>query len=277
MSLPTFARAGRHRPLHAPLRTALFAASLLATGAVAAQSFVQIAPISGQTTLNGTLLATPVTITTSASTLAAAPSINPPYNAYDIWANAPTPLPVGYTPAAIYPPSAQGNPQLVIGSPGSATAAAPARLNVRFAQAMQDPVMLVYSIDNSVVDVSPTRQRDGSAPVASITGNPAAAINSAALTVGATVRNTGLVAAEGCWATQARACAVIRFSGSYTDISFNTYSVNGGQDGLGFQFGAAAYAPPAPVPAPAVAPLAAVGALLLGLVATARQARRRRA
>ena len=114
-------------------------ATLLGAGSMAsAQSFVQL-PNSGNTSvLNGTLLSTTVTISGATSNLQVAPSINPPYNAYDIWDNAPTPNTTGLTPAAIYPATARGNPQIVITSPGASTAASPYRVTVHFGKAVQD-------------------------------------------------------------------------------------------------------------------------------------------
>ncbi len=251
-------------------------ATLLGAGSMAsAQSFVQL-PNSGNTSvLNGTLLSTTVTISGATSNLQVAPSINPPYNAYDIWDNAPTPNTTGLTPAAIYPATARGNPQIVITSPGASTAASPYRVTVHFGKAVQDPVMLVYSMDNSAVDVSPTRTRSGSPAVTSITGNSAAAINATAQTIGANLVNNDIVLSEGCWNTTARACAVIRFSGSYNDIVFNLYSVPGGQDGVGFQFGAAELAPPPAVPSLSTATLGAL--MLMLLVAFAWVSRSRNA
>lgn len=251
--------------------TFLAAATLASPALHAAEVWTQITTGSGSNSLAGTLGSVGVTMTSSTSGISVAPSINPPYNTYDIWDNDATTVyggrPVSPNAARIYPTSAKGNMQFVT------SAGAPNNIAVVFAEPIVDPMVLVYSLDGvGVGTVDFSASRDTAGQVAQI----GAATNNAGTFSPVTLRLFNSAPSsygfpEGCnqeTPTTGRACGVMRFQGSYKELKFFMQNTSGG---VGFQVGmdpaVTAAANAAKVPTTSPAGLVAVAAALAALAA----------
>ncbi len=269
------------------LRTAAAAALLTATLASpalhAAEVWMQIP--SGST--SGTLGSIGVTM---AGTLPVSPgpAINPDYNVYDIWDNDATESYSGQTVypngARLYPASAKGNGMQYVASPSSVGSSESVTLT--FNQPVFNPVVLVYSLDNSYVDFSATTRADGRPAAAAVVTNSSANFNP---TTQILERNNYVASFpfEGCSTYKVpepssgpeptgRGCGVLRFSGYYTALTFAMQKTSAGNEGVGFQVGYdpdAAAAVTRTVPTLAHGGLAVLGLLLATLAA--RSLRRR--
>ena len=259
---------------------ALFTATLASPALHAAEVWTQITVGSGSTSLSGTLGSIGVTMTSTVSTVAAAPSVNPPYNLYDIWDNDAT-VDIGGgnilypNGARLYPASAKGNMQFVT---AARTTANP--ITLTFSQPVFNPRVLVYSLDNSFVDFSATTTADGQPANISAATNSSAYFNSATKVLEREAYAVNFPY-EGCSQPlppsdpSGRGCGVMQFYGYYTQLKLNPQATRS-TDGVGFQVGydpdiAAAAA--RSIPTLTHGGLAALGLLLATLAA--RSLRRR--
>lgn len=264
---------------------ALFTATLASPALHAAEVWTQITAGSGSTSLSGTLGSIGVTMTSTTSTVAAAPSVNLPYNDYDIWDNdatvgtAPTLYPNG---ARLYPASAKGNMQFVTVARTEADGITPRAnlITLTFNQPVFNPKVLVYSLDNSFVDFSATTTADGQPANISVATN-----SSAKFTPATKVLEREAYAVnfpyEGCSQPlppsdpSGRGCGVMQFYGYYTQLKLNPQATRS-TDGVGFQVGYdpdVAAAAARSIPTLTHGGLAALGLLLATLAA--RSLRRR--
>ncbi|MET4578783.1 hypothetical protein [Ottowia thiooxydans] len=248
----------------------LLAAALFGSNLQAAPVWLQVSPVgTSGTSLTGTLGSIPVTLTSSGSAVTSTPSVNPPYNSYDIWDNNATDVLGGNTVypngAGIWPASAMGNMQYVIAARPVASL-----VTLRFAHPVFNPQVLIYSLDNSHVDFSQTTNFvGGPASISAVT-------NTSAQFVAGTKRlDRGPVPAtfprEGCSRStvadpnvpSGRGCGVLQFQGYYSEIKMTFVTDTGGNDGVGFQVG---YEPNAAKSVEAVPTLAPAGLAALGLI-----------
>lgn len=226
---------------------ALAIAGAAAASPVSAQSWAMFTSGSGTTTITGTLLGSSVSMSstypsgtpTSGATLAQAPGINPPHNTYCIWDSS-----VPQNSAQLWPASAATPDcaqQVIIGASSSATAANPNRVVIAFGIPMVNPRLMIYSLDNSGIDLSSTRTFDGNPAVLTVTHNNAAIYDAAAQTIG----TVGPTAQEGCPnnTPPGRACAYVLFNGIYSQVQVDFHITAGNGDGIGFNIGADAVTP----------------------------------
>ena len=258
-------------------------ATLLATiglspGLHAAEVWTEVPQGTSGTSLSGTLGSISVNMSSTGSTVASTPSVNPGYNLYDIWDNDAEQMAGGATlypnGARLWPVSAKGNVQYVIVARPGASA-----VSVQFSKPVYNPKVLVYSLDNSHVDFSQTRTSSGNPAVIS------AATNSSAQFVPATQRLDRLPFSpsfgyEGCSKSSeadpaqpsGRGCGVMQFRGYYTELKLSFASDDMRNDGVGFQVG---YDPDASAPVQSVPTLAEGGLAMLGLLMASLAIRRR--
>ena len=268
------------RMRNAAAAAALLTATLASPALHAAEVWTQITAGSDSTILSGTLGSLGVTMTSTVSTVAAAPSINPAYNEYDIWDNDAI-VTVGGVPlsptvypnsARLYPASAKGNMQFVT---TASTTANP--ITLTFSQPVFNPKVLVYSLDNSFVDFSATTTADGQPANISAATNSSANFTLATRVLGREAY-TANFPAEGCSQPSppsGRGCGVMQFYGYYTQLKLNPQATQG-TDGVGFQVGYdpdVAAAAGHSIPTLTHGALAALGLLLATLAA--RSLRRR--
>lgn len=205
------------------LAPAVLATAAFTTPALATPVWSVITPGGAATTRTGTLSNTTITLT-GALTISTAPSVNPPYNTYDIWDNA-----AAANTAQIWPATAMGQEQILV-----AARATQSHLTVTFGRPVVNPQMLVYSLDNSYINYSTTLTTAGTPGIVSVVKNPAATYD-AGLKRLSSVGGGGVP--EGCASTGGRGCAVVTFIGTYSQLDMDIQTTVGGNDGLGMQFG----------------------------------------
>ncbi|MBH1964202.1 MAG: hypothetical protein I8H77_07700 [Comamonadaceae bacterium] len=248
----------------------LLAAALFGSNLQAAPVWLQVSPVgTSGTSLTGTLGGVSVTMTSSGPSIASTPSVNPPYNSYDIWDNNATDVISGNTVypngAGIWPASAMGNMQYVIAARATASL-----VTLRFDHPVFNPQVLIYSLDNSHVDFSQTTNFVGG------TASISAVTNTSAQFVAGTRRLDRLPFSpsfprEGCSKStvadpnvpSGRGCGVMQLQGYYSEIKMIFVTDVGGNDGVGFQVG---YDPDAAKSVAAVPTLAPAGLAALGLI-----------
>ena len=174
--------------------------------------------------------------------------------------------------AAIYPASAATAPSQVILQNGTR----PADYQVTFGRPITDPVLLVYSVETTALNFSATRTEGGDPATVNMTMNVAGRWNATTQVFSASRSPNDGWSLEGCSQYQTypsidqarpsrRACAVMRFTGTYSAIQFRA-NVN---DGVGFQVGFddPTLDPIVPVPTLSQTGLVALGLGMLGFAA----------
>ena len=200
---------------------ALLVSAVFAPSAAAAPVW-SVIPTGGYlATQSGTLGDTTITVSNTAAVMASGSS---DYNGYNIWDNA-----AAANSAQIWPATAAGQIQLLVGANRSLN-----HITAKFGRPLVNPQMLVYSLDNSYVDLSSTLTSTGAPAILSVVKNTAATYDAALKRLG-TVGGGGTP--EGCASTGGRGCAVVTFLGTYSQLDMVIQTTVGNNDGIGLQFG----------------------------------------
>ena len=143
----------------------------------------------------------------------------------------------GNTNAGIYPASFNTtNFEFVRSNDVATTVATPSPAHIDFGTPMLDPILIVYSLDNSGVTIKGTLDTAGNPAVTSIASNQPTKIDLPNQAISGPFAG-GTNNREGCISGSRRVCGIFRFTGSYSQLTLGQFGNTG--DGVGFQIGVA--------------------------------------